>query len=194
MAVMEVAADVIAGDRAEPPLSLSFTDRVMTAMKPQEPRMVRIMRLRRVAVVMGPVLSAAAVWMLVASAIRPLGTVRGPGGLAAADLMVGAQRPGPAAMVEGVSPSGPPTTIVDALAEGILTPAVTAWRDTQQSTRDLVALGRLVLGSAGQTLSPPIREASDGPGGAVLETDAVLKNMLTPKSKGESVDEGPDVM
>jgi len=194
MVVVEVAGDVIGSDRREPAISLSFNDRVMSALKPQEPRVVRIIRLRRVAAVLGPILSAAAVWMFVASAIRPIELVQSPAGLATVQTPE-VPTPRTAAAIEVAQSPGSPVTIVDALAEGLLTPAVTAWQNTQQSTRDLAALGRLVFGTAGQNLGNPLEEGTDGGEGSVLlNAGAVLRNMLAPKTKGQTPDEGPDVL
>jgi len=194
MAVVEVASDVIACDRREPQISLGFTDRVMGALKPQEPKVVRIVRLRRVAAVLGPILSAAAVWMFVASAIRPVDMVKAPSAASSgnvAALIV----PQTAAAIEVAAPVNPQITLVDTLAEGILTPALSAWRDTQQSTRDLVALGRMVLGTAGQSLSTPLQDgATEGSERGLWQAEAVLKSMMAPRLKGETVEESPDVL
>ncbi len=196
MAIVEVAADVILTDRREPAISLGFTDRVMTAMRPQEPRLARrVIRLRRVAAVLGPILSAAAVWMLVASAFHPIETVPTPQSILSATKTGGSLVPQTAGVVQVAPAAGPQDTIADTLAEGLLAPAVTAWRDTQRSTRDLVALGRLALRAAGRTFSDPLVEqpASESPDG-LFEPGSIFRSLLAPKPEGETVDESPDVL
>jgi anti-sigma factor RsiW len=195
MAIVEVAADVIATDRPEPDLSLNFTNRVMTAMRPQVPQTARrVIRFRRVAAVLGPV-SAAAVWMIIASAIRPIEHVPNPRDILSTNTGI-AVLPRTAAVVVEASTSGTPSaTIADSLAEGLLTPAMTAWRDTQRSTRDLFALGQLAIRAAGQTLGgTTAQDGEEGSAGGRFEAGSIFRNLLTPKPEGETGGESPDVL
>ncbi len=193
MVVVEVAGDVIGSDCPEPDLSLGFTDRVLSAMKPaQEPRVVRIVRLRRAAAFLGPVLSAAAVWMIVVSAVRPVPSVSTPVSLRHADVLVTPRTE--AAIEVAAAPTGS-TAIVNELAGGLLSTALTAWRDTQRSTRDLVMVGQYVFSTAGEPLNAlPEEEVGPAQSGVLRQAESVLMNLLVPKAKGETVPEGPDVL
>jgi anti-sigma factor RsiW len=193
MAVVEVAGDVIRTDSPEPDLSLGFTDRVLGAMKPpQEPRVVRIMRLRRAAAFLGPMLSAAAVWMIVVMVTRPLEpvsvsppvTMNTAGATATAGVVVQADPTRPASAGMGYT-----------LAEDLISPAMATWRDTRRSTRDLATLGWWVLSSASEAFgNPPQVETKEGESGVLSQAESMLRDMLAPKSAGDAAGEGPDVL
>jgi len=193
MVVTEVAGDVIATDRPEPVLSLGFTDRVVGSMTPpQERRVARIVRFRRAAAFLGPVLSAAAVWMLVVSIIHPVETVPTPAGLVKSEVVV---RPSTGGAVEMVAAPTGSATIVDALAEGVLSPAMATCRDTQRSTRDLMSLGQVIFWAAGQSFGAPSPQVvQDAEADVLPQAESIWMNMLAPKTPAETGDEGPDVI
>lgn len=194
MAVVEAAGDVICGDRSEPQLSRSFTDRVMAGVSPQpEPRVARIIRFRRAAAFFGPILSAAAVWMIVVASIRPADPVVVPSApLSVAQKSV---KPRVAAVTEiATAPQGS-ATVGDALS-GVLAPAWEAWRDTRRSTSDLAAVGRMLFSVAAEPMGPIPSDAPDsgGDGGVLLRAESMLMDALAPKGADEIDTEGPDVL
>jgi hypothetical protein len=193
MAVVEVAGDVISTDRPEPSISLSFTDRVMSALNPpQEPRVARIVRFRRAAAFLGPLFSAAAVWMVVVTAVPPVDSVPTPAPLVDADG--GAAPQTAAVIVEAPVPVTGSATIADALAEGPLSMAMSTWNDARRSTRDLAAVVGLVLSAAGEPLSIPSQEEGDDAEVGIASQAEAMLEWLTPKTTPESVEEGPDVL
>ncbi|MBN1341556.1 MAG: zf-HC2 domain-containing protein [Phycisphaerae bacterium] len=194
MAVVEVAGDVIGSDPAAAPhISLSFTDRVMGAMKPaEEPRVARVVRFRRVAAFLGPIVSAAAVWMI-AFAVLPQGNV-GPDPTKLVDVTVMSEPRIAGAVSVSPAPTGS-ATIVDALAEGLLSSAWATWRDTERSTRDLATVGRLVFSSSAEPFSTPTQDDSDRSESGVLhQAESMLMKILAPTTEGEGIAEGPDVL
>lgn len=193
MAVIEVAGDVISGDRPEPALSLSFTDRVMCDVQPpHEPRVARIVRFRRTAAFLGPVVSAAAVWMFVVSYVSFSGTVPTHTPSAKRDVVM---VPIVASATEVAAVPTGSSTIVDALAQGLLSPAMSTWQDTQRSTRDLVSLGRWAFSTAGEPLgTPSAAEGEDAESGVLVQAESMLMDLLAPKGGAETVTESPDVL
>lgn len=193
MAVVEVAGDVIGDDVAAPVLSLGFTDRVMGGMKPlEEPRVARIVRFRRVAVFLGPVLSVAAVWMVVVSALPRIEHVSGPIPLSDTKVVLTPQTAGVVEMAPAPTASA---TIADLLTEGLLSPARATWRDTQRSTRDLLTVYQWVFPSAAESLGSTVQEGTDGAeSGVLLQAEHMLMKVLAPKAGGETVAESSDVL
>ncbi len=197
MAIVEAATDVIASDpMPRPALSTGFTDRTMLALKPPpEPRVQRIIRLRRAAAFLGPALSAAAVWMLVVSALDPIeSTISSPRTTQGAKLAVKPEPQTKALIVSADAPSRS-ATIVDALAEGLLAPAQTAWQDTQRSTRDLLTVGRWLFRPTGEGYAAQTADATEeSESGVLLQAESMLMKMLAPEDRGDGVTEGPDIL
>lgn len=194
MAVVEAAGDVIRGDRSEPTISRSFTDRLMAEINPQpEPRVARVIRFRRAAAFFGPILSAAAVWMIVVASIRPADPVAvSPDPVSMSSKSV---EPRVAGVTEIATVPQGSATIGDAL-NGVLAPAWEAWRDTRRSTNDLAAVGRLLFSVAAESTGPMPSEASESGGetGVLLRAESMLMDALAPKGTDEIDTEGPDVL
>jgi len=192
MVITDVAGDVIRGDRPEPEMSLSFTDRVIDAIKPPpEPRVARIMQLRRAAAFLGPVLSAAAIWMLVVSVAPPIESVPTPAPLVKADVVVASPAP---SVIEAAASSTGSATIADELAKVFISPAMRTLEDTERSTRELALLGRWVFGVSGKSLEPPLQEQTEDAESSVLvQAGSVLMDLLGSQTEAENVD-GPDVL
>jgi hypothetical protein len=194
MVVVEVAGDVISSDCPEPDISLGFTDRVIGSLKPQqEPRVARIIRFRRAAAFLGPIVSAAAVWMVVVSAITPVNTVQKPASIVNAETVVASHSEDVIKMASA-APMGSPT-IIDQLARGLLSPAVATWQDTQRSTRDLVSLGRYVFSAAGEPFGALSQEEGDEAELSVLlRAENLLMNMLAPSGQVDTIGAGSDML
>ena len=192
MVVVEVAGDVIGGDKREPSPSLGFTDRVLDSLKPPpEPRVARVVRFRRVAAFLGPVLSAAAVWMVVVSAFPPSQSIPAPPSVVHGKVVTAPTLP----VVETpVKPAGS-FAVVSELAEGLLSPAINTWQDTQRSTRDLAVLGRMIFSpEADSQRTAAWQETTEAESGVLLQAESMWMNILAPKSQSEAGEEGPDVI
>jgi len=192
MVIVDVAGDVIGSDHPEPDISLSFTDRVIDAIKPPpEPRVARIMRLRRAAAFLGPVVSAAAIWMLVVSVAPPIESVSSPAPLVKADVVVASPT---APVIEVTAPSTGSPTIADELARVFISPAMRTLEDTERSTRELALLGRWVFGGSGKSLeAPPQEQTEDAESSVLVQAGSVLMDLLGSQTEMENVD-GPDVL
>lgn len=193
MAIVEVAGDVIGSDRPEPLMSLSFTDRVLSAVRPpEEARVQRIVRFRRAAAFFGPIVSAAALWMFVVSYASLVESVPTPRPLTDRDVVA---VPRVAAAVDVAKEAPGSATIVDTLARGLLSPAMATWRDTQRSTRDLLSLGRWVFSSAGEPLGAPSpADGDETDSGVLTQAESMLMDLLAPQNTADTVTESPDVL